>query len=387
MRRIALLLVVFCLPAAASAAAAQPRWLGGKPFRLTADRNAKKPNVAVDPAGTGHFAWDVANPSGADPLWYCRVPRGVRGCQVLIEFALPLESFGEPQVLIVGHGVVVIAHRCCGPGEGTYAMASADGISFGDPRLIGDVEPGQAAVWPGTDVVALTDHSVTAGVSFQAASLSGPPATTSAHVGDGVSQDYDGTIGFPTATAPPLVAFDDLHHGFWRAWSGSGDVNDVASWGPTQPLGKLTELRMATGPAGVVLMGKRQFSHPFADQYVARRFDAATGAWKPSIALSNTAVEDDVIFRDVFEDPGGHVEAVWVANGTHGGRTDPIRLRVSADGGVTWRSERTLVRATNDNGYNLQIGAAADGGGFLTYDRNDAGPLSAVPIPKLSAQH
>jgi hypothetical protein len=134
-------------------------------------------------------------------------------------------------------------------------------------------------------------------------------------------------------------------------------------------------------------MGKRQFSHPFADQYVARRFDAATGAWKPSIALSSTAVEDDVIFRDVFEDPGGHVEAVWVANGTHGGRTDPIRLRVSADGGVTWRSERTLVRATNDNGYNLQIGAAADGGGFLTYDRNDAGPLSAVPIPKLSAQH
>jgi hypothetical protein len=386
MPRIAVVLALFCLSAAVPAGAAQPRWLGGKPFKLTADHNAKKPNVAVDAAGTGHFAWDV-NQSGDDPLVYCRVPRGARACQHQTTIPLPLESFGEPQVLMVGSAVVLIAHRCCGPGEGTYAVVSPDGgTTFAAPRIIGGIEPGQAVAWPGTDVVALADDVVTAGVSFQAASLSGVPATTSAHVGDGVSQDYDGTIGFAGQTTP-LVAFDDLHHGFWRMWSGAGDVNDVASWGPTQSLGALTELRMATGPAGVVLMAKRHFSHPFSDQYVARRYDPATGSFKPAVALSSTGVEDDVIFRDVFEDPGGHVEAVWIANGTHGGRTDPIRLRVSGHGGTTWRAERTLVRATHDTGFNLQAGAAADGGGFVAYDSNDSGPLWAVPIPKLSAQH
>lgn len=387
-RRPTFLAIVVCLLAVVpAAAAAPPPSLGQRPFTLTANRNAVKVNVGVDAAGTGHFVWDIGNPSGGDPLGYCRVPRGHRACQATKTIPLELEAFGEPQVLVSGSTVVLITTRCCAPETRTYAVVSTDGgTTFAAPKIIGNIGPGQAVLWPGTDVVTVADDVVTAGIHFQAASLSGVPVTTSALVGDGRAQDYDGTIGFPAA-ATPLVAFDDLHTAFWRVWSGSGNINDASSWGPTQTLGQLADVRIATGPRGVVIVGKRHSDNPFYDQYVARRFDASTGRWRSAVVLSNRREEPDVIFRDTFEDPGGHVAAVWVANGLHGGRTDPIRYRVSANGGTTWRPERTLVTATNDAAFHLQMGAAADGGGFLAWDANDRGPLRAVPIPKLVQQH
>ena len=77
-----------------------------------------------------------------------------------------------------------------------------------------------------------------------------------------------------------------------------------------------------------------------------------------------------------------------MANGSYGNgkHEDPIRYRASTDGGKTWLPERTLVASTADEGFNLQLGAAADGGGFVAYDRNNGGPLTAVAIPPLSAQ-
>jgi hypothetical protein len=362
---IATVAVLVTTAAPAAARSHEPSSLGVKPFTLTADKSARKVNVGVDTAGTGHFAWDISVNGGDDPLHYCRVPRGARACAAQTQFALPLEAFGEPQVIVPAPGqVVLIAHRCCGDGEGTYAVVSTDGGStFGAPHLIGTVEPGQAVLWPGTQVVALADDVITAGIHFQAAAIAGPQATTSANVGDGTSQSYDGTIGFPTATAP-VVAFDDLTNAFFRRWTGAGDVNSLATWGPTQSLGALTELRMATGPGGVVLMGKKRIQKPFSAVFVARRYDPATNTFGPPTALSNRKRESDVIFRDIFEDTGGHVAAIWIANGVHSGRDDPMRYRVSTNGGKTWKAERTLVKATNDTGFNLQLGAAPDGGGF-----------------------
>jgi hypothetical protein len=366
----------------------EPASLGQKPFTLTADQAARKVNVGVDAAGTGHFVWNVNVNPGDDPLHYCRVPRGARACAAQMQFALPLEAFGEPQVVIPAPGeIVLIAYRCCGDGEGTYAVVSTDGgNTFGAPHLIGSVEPGQATLWPGTSVVALTDDVVTAGIHFEAAAIAGPQATTSANVGDGSSQSYDGTVGFPSATAP-IVAFDDLTNTFFRRWSGAGDVNSLGSWGPTQQVSTAqTEARIGTGPGGVVLMTKHRIQSPFSDEYVARRYNPTTNTWGSAVALSNRHYESDVIFRDIFEDSSGHVAAIWIANGGFGKRVDPMRYRVSTNGGKTWKAERTLVKSTSDSGFNLQMGAAPDGGGFAAYDDNDQGPLKAVPIPKLSKQ-
>ncbi|MCW2967540.1 MAG: exo-alpha-sialidase, partial [Solirubrobacteraceae bacterium] len=218
----------------AEGAVKQPPGLGVKAFTLTADPNARKPNVAVDDMGVGHFLWDVNNNGGDDPAVYCRVPRGATACASTQTFNLPLEAFGEPQVLTPAPGeVILVAHRCCGKGEGTYAIVSTDGgATFAAPAVIGTIEPGQAVYGPGTGVVSLTDDIVTAGVSYQAAPLDGPVPAGAANVGDGPNlQSYDGTIGFPSANVP-IVAFDDLTNGFWREWGGTGDPNDLATWKP-----------------------------------------------------------------------------------------------------------------------------------------------------------
>lgn len=370
----------------APATAAEPASLGVAPFTLSADAAAKKVNVAVDAQGAGHFAWDVqaAGGIGPDPLAYCRVPRGATACQIQHSFPLPLSAFGEPQVLAASGVVVLLAYRCCGTGEGTWGVFSTDGgTSFEAPRLVSTVAPGQAVFGPGANVSIVNDVH-TLGIDYQSVSLTGPPPPTSANVGDGPSQSYDGTIGFAAANVP-LVAFDDLTNGFFREWSGAGDVNDLATWRPTQPLGPLTELRIATGPKGTVLIGKQRDAS-FRSSYVARRFDAATHAFGPPVAVSDRSAETDVIFRDTFQDAGGNTAAVWIANGVHPVGVDPMRYRVSTDGGLTWRAERTLLAATDDQAFNLQMGAAPDGGGFVAWDGNGRGPVRAVPIPPIAQQ-
>jgi len=164
---LAALACAIALPA--TALGAEPAQLPVKPFALTAEPHAKKPNVGVDENGTGHFIWDVDLPyPQTDPAVYCRVPRGASACQRSQQFDLPLEAFGEPQVLTPGGGtVILLTYRCCGDGEGTYAIVSNDGgESFGAPHVIGNVEPGQAVYGPGGGVVSLVDDVITAGIHY-----------------------------------------------------------------------------------------------------------------------------------------------------------------------------------------------------------------------------
>jgi hypothetical protein len=381
-------LILLALLGAAPAVAAEPPSLPAKPFLLTDDPRAEKPSVAVDDMGVGHFAWNVGAPYPEDdPVAYCRVPRGATACQAPQTFALPLEAFGEVQVLTPALGeVIILAFRGYGPGQGLYAIVSQDGgTTFAAPRRIADnVQPGQAVYGPGSGVVSVTNHVVGA-VDYQAASLDGF-TEQSAEVGNGGNfRGYDGTIGFPDP-ATPLVAYDNLETAYFRMWSGAGNVNDIATWGPEQTIGQAEDLRIATGIKGVVLMAKDPVGPDTSDDvYTARRFDTTTNTFGAPVPISNPKIETDVIFRDVFQDPGGNVAAVFVANGSYpGGHDDPIRYRASVDGGKTWRPERTLVGSTDDAGFNLQIGAAADGGGFVAYDRNSEPPLMAVAIPPLS---
>lgn len=385
----ALILAALFAPGTA-ALAADPPSLNGKPFVLSDEAGAQRPNVAVDDNGTGHFAWDVDRPyPETDPLVYCRVPRGATACQATQRFTLPLEAFGNPVVLTPAPGqVILLAHRCCGGGQGNYAVVSTDGgTTFAPPHLIsGDqIEIADAVYGPGEGAVSLVDDVVSGGTHYQAAPLDGYTEAT-ANVGDGPGpQGYDGTIGFPSPTTP-LVAFDDLTTGFFRLWSGHGDVNDLATWQPTQTIGPVTDLRIATGIKGVVLMGREDIvsgSH----KYTARRFDTTTNTFRPPVTISDPKVETDVIFRDIYEDGGGNVAAVFIANGVYNGgkREDPIRYRASIDGGKTWGPEKTLLNSTSDSGYHLQIGAAPDGGGWVAFDANSDPPLKAVAIPPLAA--
>jgi hypothetical protein len=381
------------LATAAAPAGAQvtpPPGLGVEPFVLSPSAAAVKPNVAVDDLGTGHFVWEENVNGGDDVLHYCRIPRGATACQAAQQFALPKEAFDRPAVFTPGPGqVILLTYRCCN--EAVFAVISADGGStFAPPKQVGDLNIGDAAYGPGTNAVSVV-NDVSGGVSFQAMPLTGPPVTAKARVGDGggaAFRGYDGSVGFPTANAP-ITAFDDLTNGFLRVWGGSGDVNDLATWKPAQPLGVIEDLRMVSGPKGVFLMGKEELTPGATDDvYVMRRYDPTTETFGPSTRISDPKLETDVIFRDAWEDAGGNVAAAWVANHSYlkTKTQDPIHYRVSTDGGKSWKPERTLVADTSDRAFNLQMGAAADGGGFLVWDRNGTGPLTAVPIPPVGAQ-
>src|SRR3954452_13644279 len=312
---------ILVLSGAAVARAAEPPSLGGKAFVLTAEPGAQRPNVAVDDLGTGHFAWDVDQPyPKTDTTVYCRVPRGATACQATQRFDIApwLEAFGNPVVLTPAPGLVILlVHRCCGTGQGNYAVISTDGgNTFAAPHLIsGDqIEIADAVYGPGDGAVSLVDNVVSSGTHYQAASLGGY-TEASANVGDGPGpQGYDGTIGFTSPTSP-LVAFDDLKTGFFREWHGPGAVNDLSQWGPTQAIGPMEDLRIATGLKGVVLMAKELVgTNDSDDVYTARRFDTVSHTFGKPVRISDPKVETDVIFRDFFQDPGGNTAAVFVAN-------------------------------------------------------------------------
>src|SRR3954454_2732166 len=275
-----MLAIATVLAAAETATAAEPPALGGKTFLLTTEHGAQHPDVAVDDTGTGHFAWNVDAPyPQTDPLVYCQVPRGATACQHTQRFTLPLETFGNAKVLIPSPGtVILLTYRVYGKGEGLYAVVSTDGgATFAAPKLIADCFTfNEAAYGPGTNAVSVTDD-VVGSTRYQAAPLDGY-TEANAQVGQGGdSRGYDGSIGFPNAETP-LVAFDDLDNGYYRLWGDKGDVNDLGTWGPTQSLGPVTDLRLATGIKGVVLMGKEDISLG-EHKYTARRFDTASGTF------------------------------------------------------------------------------------------------------------
>src|SRR5215213_4324279 len=70
----AALLAVLC---AAPAHAATPFNIG----------SGKDPDVVVDPAGNGHFAW-----IDGQSVHYCRVPRGASACNASATLALPAHN-------------------------------------------------------------------------------------------------------------------------------------------------------------------------------------------------------------------------------------------------------------------------------------------------------
>src|SRR3954447_21282936 len=174
------LTVATVLAGAVPAGAAEPPPPRGTALVLTPGPGPQRPNVAVDDLGTGHFAWDVDQPyPKTDTTVYCRVPRGASACQATQRFDIApgLEAFGNPVVLTPGPGqVILLVHRCCGTGQGNYAVISTDGgNTFAPPHLIsGDqIEIADAVYGPGTGAVSLVDNVVSSGTHYQAAPLDG----------------------------------------------------------------------------------------------------------------------------------------------------------------------------------------------------------------------
>ncbi|MFQ5426182.1 MAG: hypothetical protein ACE5EV_03775, partial [Gaiellales bacterium] len=337
--------------------------LAARPFKLAG--SGERPNVAVDAAGVGHFVWEAADAAGDLQTHYCRVARRARRCTGKQVLPIPRQagrtfsSLTGAFVFAPGGGRVVVATyrnglfaRPDGNGDrALFVFTSTDGgRTFGPPALVGTQAPsGDAILGPG-DSVSVASNAETGGLFFQSAPVGGFTSTI-ANVGDAVSQWYDGSIALLTG-AVPLIALDDLESIFYRRYSGSGDLNDPASWTPTTRLGAGTDPRLAGGPAGVYLMYRQ--GPATKKRYVVRRY--ARGGFGRATALSETG---DPIFSDFSQDTGGRLHAVWLS----GGRSLVNR---ASDATTFWGPARTIVDSSVAM-FDIEIAAGADGTGFAVW--------------------
>ncbi len=368
---ISIALVAIWLAAAPAAQASTPFQFG----------MGSEPDIAVDDSGTAHVVWkDISPPAGQELVYYCRIPHGKRGCEG--NQALYTGTAGaRPHVLLPGGGqvVVLLGEDQCGVADFcTFARRSTNGgVSFGSVQAIADPEgsgsltgpdsTGDAVHGPG-DSVSYVNASATAGMFFTNAPLGGGIENGFARLYE-TSSTSDGTVGLDGSR--PVVAFADQASNqslWWRAYGGSGSLNDQANWTPralvesnVSALGD--DVTLAGGPGGLYLMYKR--GAPGAQQYVVRKF-TGTGFGAPR----GVSEKRTPIFGDLYQDGSGRLHAVWVANGP-----DLLQWRTSKDG-AHWGPTVT-IDISGDIYPELNVAAAPSGQGFAAWDTR-RGPTGAA---------
>lgn len=365
------LAVAFVLAPPASAA----------PFTLTGAEEARDPSLAVDGGGVGHFAWNhqvayTGEGTGHDLVSYCRVPRNGKACAFSRTFQLPHDDHAGPTVLIHPDGrILIVSLRCCGsnPHEGggldvLWLLESGDGgTTWSAPRAIGTVAPsGDAAVGPGEFSVSVITSVVTGGTFYQAAPLDGYTEATAnvGEAGQGVNNPFaHGTVAFQDPLTP-IVAMSDLDSVYYRKWGGSGDYNDLASWGPLVKLGPGSDTMLVGGKRGVYLA---HLTEDFPRQYRVARWGGV--GFGQSQELTPKA---SPLWGDFFQDEGGRLHFVWAENSD-----DTIKRRLSTDG-TSWSQVQTIAPEDDFAHYNVETATARDGGGWAAWDGNGQGPIEAV---------
>lgn len=379
------------------------------PFTVT-DRG-ERPHIAVDAEGSAHVAWNEVVDGAADVLHYCRIPRGQRACAVQQQFVPPEtepslnKEFGGPQIVLWGGDrIALLTHRypnvvrvddqgtvspdcttCHGEADKTYAYYSVDnGNTFGaadvfsHARISGEAISFSADVpapagQPGTNRATLigTISDTESGATYF---TSAPPfgyARTSANLGDGgPDRAYGGTLAADNDVTP-VAAFADLQPRIYlRRYSGQGRPNDVASWAPAVEVARGSEPQLAGGPGGVHLSYKP--ATPGEPQFRVHRVSGT------SLGDASTVSDGGVVAnQDTFADDGGTLHAAWVRRD---GAAASLRYRFAPDG-ATFSPVRELARRGDGSIWNVDLGAAEDGGGFAVFSSTLSGNGQVTVVP------
>lgn len=353
-------------------------------------------HVAVDASGAGYVTY-AENQGGQDVTHYCLLPGKATACGAASRtFTYPQgpdfgSSSGVWPLLPGDPRVLIVDARCCLKYSTKYVYTSADdgasfdaGVETGEDDHSGTNINGATLYAPAgslgratESILTITDLA-TLGLSFQAIGTTGPPSTANSNSvltqGDAVS----GSLGLSGNTL--VAAWWDLDDGFlyWRQWSGSGDVNDAASWGPATQL-ELASVdsapRLASGPSGIYLAYNSGTGSPRPT--VVRKFTGS--GWGTPITLS----ADGTPRFDIVEGPDGTLHYVREQDGA-------LVYRF-ADGpdNASFSSPQTLLADNSaDGGFlNLRLGVGASNG-WVTWQ--DSSPThvkalafepSALPPP------
>lgn len=290
------------------------------------------PHVAVDRSGAAHITWNQTRSGDSDLAKYCLLPSGKTGCITTSDFTYANDpndgsDSGVWPLLPTGGAdrILVLDARCCRNYASKFLYTSTDGgrtftpaggTEVGDDNNLGaSIQGGTIYLPPGSlgrpDESILTfNDQATIGLSLQVTGTTGPPLrATSNDVltgGDATS----GSVGFSGGTL--VVAWLDIDDDnvYFRKWSGSGDVNDSATWGPQTPI-EVTSIdgspRLAYGPSGIFIAYNQGGMNGGPIKTVVRRFngtdwDPPTTLLDPGTTVFDLSEADDGVLHVVYRD-------------------------------------------------------------------------------------
>jgi hypothetical protein len=381
MRERALLTLVLVALAATCAGAATA---AAAPLDLGPGRN---PHLAVDSSGAAHVTWnEIVSGQLADVAHYCQIAKGASACASPHTFTYPSganqgSDSGVWPLLPGDPRVLVIDARCCTQYAAKFLYSSTDagttfdaGTNVGNDNNAGaDIQgsalyaPAGALGRPAESVLTLGSLA-TVGLSFQATGTVGPPSQSSSQ---NILTQGDATSGSLGLAGNTLVAawtnIDDTNV-YWRQWTGSGDVNNSASWSPITQLDIANidaNTRLASGPSGIYVAYNT--GSPGAQRTVERRFTGS--GW----GAPNTLADPGVNNFDFAEDPAGALHFVY-ANSAGG-----LGYRFSTTpGDSSFSAPQTLFAGPPFSDYiNVRLGVGT-GSGLATWE--DGSPVHVMAL-------
>lgn len=329
--------------ATASAVRAEPLVLGA----------GSRPGLAVDPAGTGYFAW-IGPESPATSLRFCRLPRGAGACASRHSIVVPASttSSHRPFVTVSGTTVRVLQYRYPLSGSslaGVYKFTSTNsGTTFAAGVRVGTVPFEEGVFGPGNTFSGVPTN---AEMAFQNVPLA-TGATALKAVLSATHQNH-ASVGLVNA-ATPLAVFTMNNAAQWRRYDGSGNLNEIANWTAAANIGVATHPRLAGGPTGLFLLAGNGTTG-----LNVRRFTGSGFGVPVPIGLGLSPA------KHLTQDAGGRLHAVFQRDDAN-----PLRIiHAVSDDGVHWR-RGTLVtqNLTTDGGIqDLRVAAAADHIGYVVW--------------------
>jgi hypothetical protein len=357
------------------------------PLPLLPLGTGKYPHVLVDAAGTGHVMFAVdGNSSAPDQVSYCRLQRGQKACASTSALAPDAPAGGTPgdyegnfpggnhdftgpTPLAIGNQLFLVDRRFPDAFKTPAGKTSASNVfmwtsedgggTFNGPAIIGDNQNGGGAVVYGgaaSPSIGTISRTQTEGTFFQGTGA-GTYGTAKAQLGT-PAQAYDGNLAVEGDR--PIAAFADEVSSstgtvIVRKWTGSGDINDQATWSTASFPG--SEPRITSGPGGTFVVYRDSL---VGGQTLVQKIVDGAPAGAPSLIAG--AIREATI----AENPAGALVASYIDDAG-------VQLRRSTDG-VNW-SPAELIAQTPAGGQlsGLAVAATADGGGFATMIENATG--------------
>jgi hypothetical protein len=354
------------------------------------------PSAVGAPDGTSHVFWEDG--TGNTPVaHYCQVAPGGESCAAEKTWSgAGTTGFEGEVVRDPGTGTVHVvvsiwaqgANTVFTSGGGIYDIAStqpdAAGNTWAAPVRITNYNTNATQVGnahkgtlfgPGAHQISWLSSVGTNGARITFGSTSGfsESAVTGLVKGDG-----EANIGLIDA-ATPLIVGRDLDTGVfsWRAYGGTGPINDPSNWKPQGSLpADATSSSIDLGSNGVAapaLITEHQVGGTDW-QVQLRRFDNAANAFGAPSVVSE---DDSALDPQVFLDPASNVHALFLSNTKRyaGDQTTGLVYTASANGNAWPKYGITLDQGTSNT--DPALAAGADGTGVAVWTR-DAGNGSSL---------